>query len=75
MVCGKACYQAAADLMEHAGDSSPLAPVVAKLARHFDDYVQVLRTLATDRWNFGARLSDRQLAELLPPLDTSEKHP
>ena len=65
MVCGRACYEAAATLLEHGRQPLPLAGTAAKVARHFAEYVQVLETLGRGRWDLGARLSERQLAALV----------
>lgn len=65
MVCGRACYEAAAALLEHGRQPIPLAATAAKVARHFAEYVRVLETLGRGRWDLGARLSERQLEALV----------
>jgi len=65
MVCGRACYEAAAALLEHGRQPVPLAATAARVARHFAEYVQVLETLGRGRWDLGARLSERQLVALV----------
>ncbi len=65
LVCGRACYEAAAALLEHGDAPDGLALTCARIARHFQRYVEVLTALGTGRWDLGARLSDRQLATLM----------
>lgn len=64
--CGRSCYGLAADLLEGRSCAiAPLAPVLRKLERHFEDYVHVLAVLATRRFGLGAVLSENDLAGLL----------
>ncbi len=67
MVCGKVCFEVAANLLKRGSQPSASAEIAAKIARHFSWYVQVLTTLAIGRWGMGAHLSDRQLKDLLLP--------
>lgn len=71
MVCGRACYEAAAALLEHGDAPDGLAATCARIARHFHRYVEVLTALGTGRWDLGARLSDRQLATLMQVGDSA----
>ena len=65
---GAHCFHAAACLLEgRPGENTALTAIWRKLADRFEEYVQVLSVLATDRWGLGARLSDRDLGALLPP--------
>jgi len=63
---GRLCYATAANLLEgRPGALRDLAPVLRRLADHFEDYVHVLTALATRRFGLGAVLAEGELAGLL----------
>lgn len=62
-----ACYEAAARLLDRGpGHGGAAAAVLDKLARHCEEYAQVLGVLAVRRLGLGARLAAADLATLLP---------
>jgi hypothetical protein len=66
METGRLCYATAANLLEgRSGALRDLAPVMRRLADHFDDYVHVLAALATRRLGLGAVLAEGELAGLV----------
>jgi len=63
---GAHCFAAAACLMSgRPGENTALTAIWRKLAAHFEEYVQGLSVLATERWGLGARLSATELDSLL----------
>ena len=68
---GQHCYETAANLLAGRGRAtSGLAPVLAKLATHYERYVHVLAVLATRRLGLGATVDDdllRDLSTAAPP--------
>jgi len=64
---GHLCYDTAANLLQgRPGALSDLAPVLRKLADHFEDYVLVIARLATLRLGLGAVLDREDLDGLMP---------
>ena len=73
---GRFCFESAANLLEgRSGALSGLAPVLRRLANHFEDYVQVVAALATRRLGLGAVLSETDLAGLLREPESAEPTP
>lgn len=63
---GRLCYDAAANLLEGRGGAlAHLAPVMRRLADHFEEYVGILARLATRRLGLGAVLGEEDLGGLL----------
>lgn len=60
------CYGSAADLLSGRPEAAGLVAVWQKLAAHGPDYVNALQTLARRRLGLRARLSEAELAHLVP---------
>lgn len=67
MVCGRSCYQAAANLLAGRDPRwSGLAEVMRKLGDHFDQYVHVLGVVGVRRLGLHTVLSENALQGLVP---------
>jgi hypothetical protein len=63
---GRLCYDTAANLLGGRGGAlGALAPVMRRLADHFEEYVGVLARLATRRFGLGAVLDAADLSGLM----------
>ncbi len=68
-----ACYEAAARLLDRGPDhGGATGAVLGKLARHCEEYTQVLGVLAVRRLGLGARLDAADLSTLLPSRGSAD---